>query len=351
MSNSIYPWQRELWHALQQMRASLPHAILLHGPAGIGKTEFAESFAQSLLCENLLPDGYACGQCASCGWFAQYSHPDYRRVRPGVLDSLDVKEGDGEPGDDPGSEDGGKAAGKSSKTASKVIRIGQIRELADFMNISTHRQGRRVVLLYPADALNAESSNALLKTLEEPLPGTVMLLVADNPGDLLPTILSRCRQFPMPMPARESALAWLQAQDVAEADAWLAEQGGAPLTALEMARAGKRDEIDEFLRQLASPSVEGALKIAERLQKMPSRQLIVWLQRWLYDIFSVKYSGKIRYYPRFQKEIAALAARADAGKLLRILKATGARRAIADHPLAARLFVEDMLLDYLEFCS
>ncbi len=351
MSNSVYPWQRELWQQLQRMRANLPHAILLHGPAGIGKTDFAEAFAQSLLCENLLPDGVACGKCASCGWFAQYSHPDYRRLSPGALDLADAKGDDADEGDEAGSDEGGKAGAKSPKSTSKVIRIAQIRELADFMNISTHRQGRRVVLLYPADALNAESSNALLKTLEEPLPGTVMLLVADNPADLLPTILSRCRKFPMPMPPRETALAWLKEQGVAEADAWLAEQGGAPLTALQMAQAGKRDEMDEFLRQLASPSVDGALKTAERLQKMPSRQLIVWLQRWLYDIFSSKYSGRIRYYPRFRKEIEALAARADTAKLLRILKATGARNAIADHPLAARLFIEDMLLDYLEFCT
>ena len=351
MSNEIHPWQIGWWQQWQQAHASLPHAILLHGPAGIGKTAFAERLAQSLLCEAPLPDGQACGQCVSCGWFGQYSHPDYRRVRPGLLDVAEAK-GDDD-GDDSEAADasGNETGAKSSKSASKVIRISQIRELADFMNISTHRQGRRVVLLYPADALNAESSNALLKTLEEPLPGTVLLLVADNLDSLLPTILSRCRKFPLPLPPHDVALAWLEAQGVVDADAWLAEQGGAPLAALAMAQAGQRDEIDEFLRQLVRPNVDGMLKAAERLQKMPAGQLVVWLQRWLYDIFSSKYSGKIRYYPRFRKEIETLAAQADDAKLLRILKSTGARKAIADHPLAPRLFIEDMLLDYLEFCS
>ncbi|MBS1170207.1 MAG: polymerase subunit delta [Burkholderiaceae bacterium] len=346
----MFPWQLGWWQQWQQMRASLPHALLFYGPAGIGKTAFAEHLAQSLLCENALPDGQACGKCVSCGWFAQYSHPDYRRIRPGALDVAEAKEADDADENDAG--DGGSDAGtKGVKAGSKVIRIAQVRELADFMNISTHRQGRRVVLLYPADALNAESSNALLKTLEEPLPGTVMLLVADNLDGVLPTILSRCRKFPLPMPPREQALAWLREQGVEDADAWLAEQGGAPLAALAMAQTGRHDELDEFLRQLIRPEVDGVLRAAEKLQKMPAAELIVWLQRWLYDIFSAKYSGRIRYYPRFAREIEMLALRVDADKLLRMLKATSARKAIADHPLAPRLFIEDMLLDYLEFCS
>jgi DNA polymerase-3 subunit delta' len=104
--------------------------------------------------------------------------------------------------------------------------------------------------------------------------------------------------------------------------------------------------MDEFLRQLARPSVDGALKTAERLQKTPVPELVAWLQRWLYDVFSLKLSGRIRYYPRYKKELAALAGQADLSELLRGLKAVNERRAIAEHPLSARLFIEDMLLDY-----
>ena len=82
MSNSIYPWQESSWQQLQTLRQRMPHAILFHGAAGIGKSDFIEAFAQGLLCEAVLPDGHACGQCASCGWFSQQNHPDYRRVRP-----------------------------------------------------------------------------------------------------------------------------------------------------------------------------------------------------------------------------------------------------------------------------
>src|SRR6478736_8584092 len=163
MTETIFPWHADAWLQLQLMRERLPHAILFHGPEGIGKTAFAERFAQSVLCQSPLTDGHACGSCESCNWFQQYNHPDYRRVRPEILEE------DG--GSDDSAEEGeSKKPGKAAKNPSKEIKIDQIRALADFMNISTHRQGMRVVLLYPAEALNTASANALLKTLEEPPP-------------------------------------------------------------------------------------------------------------------------------------------------------------------------------------
>ncbi|WP_292933662.1 DNA polymerase III subunit delta' [Noviherbaspirillum sp.] len=340
MTQALYPWQHAAWQQLQQLRQRLPHAILFHGPEGIGKTDFAEHFAQSLLCQAPSPDGHACGQCDPCGWFAQYNHPDYRRVRPEVLD-----EDDGGDTDDAEAGDGKKSA-KAPKAPSKEIKIDQIRALADFMNVSTHRQGMRVILVYPAEALNTAAANALLKTLEEPPPQTMFLLVSNSLDRLLPTILSRCRKFALTMPLQEEALAWLQEQGVGDADVWLAEQGGAPLAAQALAQTEEREVLDEFLRALARPSVETALKVAEKLQKTPVPNMVAWLQRWLYDVFSLKLSGRIRYYPRYQKELAALAKRADIGDLLQALKSVKDRRAIAEHPLAAKLFIEDMLLEY-----
>ena len=348
MNNLIFPWQNALWQQLHQAHANLPHAILFYGQQGIGKLTFAEQFAKSLLCENIAPDGYACGQCASCVWFDKYSHPDYRRLRPDVLEDEDAAMSEDVDSEEPVEE---KFSSKSKKSKSKVIRVAQVRELADFTNLSTHRHGRRVVLLYPAETLNTESANALLKTLEEPHPETIYLLVSSEPESLLPTILSRCRKIAMPMPQREESWKWLQAQGVRDAEVWLAEQGGAPLSALAASRAGTQDGMDEFLSQLVSPSVEGALRTAERMQRTPTMDLIAWLQRWLYDIFSLKFTGIVRYYPRYKKELAALAARADAVALMRIIKAVSARRLIADHPLAQRLFVEDMLLEYMEICA
>jgi DNA polymerase-3 subunit delta' len=338
MTTLIYPWQQQNWQQLQQLRARLPHAILFHGAEGIGKTAFAEQFAQSLLCETPLTNGHACGSCAPCGWFAQYSHPDYRRVRPEVLDEGDSEEG-GE-GEEP-------AAKKSaSRAPSRDIRIEQVRSLSVFMNVSTHRAGQRVVLLYPAEALNAASANALLKSLEEPPPNTVFLLVAHRIERLLPTILSRCRKFALGMPDHEEAQAWLAGQGVKDGARWLAEQGGAPLAALQAAQGESAQECDDLLGLLAQPDGAAALAVAERLQKTSLALLVAWQQRWLYDLFSIKLCGRVRYYPRHQKALAALATRVSVARLQQALRDAGGRRAVAEHPLSARLFIEDMLLEY-----
>jgi DNA polymerase-3 subunit delta' len=342
---SLYPWQQDAWLQLQRLRPRLPHAILFHGAAGIGKSGFIECFAQALLCEDVRADGHACGACPSCIWFAQQSHPDYRRVRPEALED--------EPPDDDVSTDaeGGKKSAKSARAPSKDIKIEQIRALADFMNISTHRRGLRVVVLYPAEALNTPASNALLKTLEEPPPGTLFLLASNSLDRLLPTILSRCRKFALPMPGHAQALEWLKGQGVADADNWLREQGGAPLAALVQAEAGNRDDTEALLQWLTRPSVEGALRTADKLQKAPLPGLVSCMQRWLYDLFSCKLAGTIRYYPRYRRELEGLAGRVPVPRLLAALRGAGERRAIAEHPLSPKLFLEDMLLDYAACCA
>lgn len=345
MNNPIYPWQTDAWQQLHELRERLPHAILFYGEAGTGKADFIEAFAQSLLCENVQADGFACGACVSCGWFSQHNHPDYRRVRPEALE--DEPPAEGEEGADA---DAGKKA-KSTKAPSKEIKIEQIRQLADFMNISTHRQGLRVVVLYPAEALNTPASNALLKTLEEPPPGTVFLLSSNSLDRLLPTILSRCRKFALPMPDQAAALGWLKEQGLADADSWLREQGGAPLAALAQSEAGNREEMDILLQMLARPNIESALRTAEKLSKTPLAALVSWQQRWLFDVFSYKLTGSIRYYPRYKRELAALAESVHTAKLLLAIKNTNDRRATADHPLSPKLFVEAMLLDYTGCCA
>lgn len=340
INNPLFPWQHEAWHQLQTMRQRLPHAILLHGPQGIGKTIFAEHLAKSLLCETTDAHGHACGQCASCGWFTQYSHPDYRRVRPELLDEEDASNAEAE------ASESEKKSAKASKAPSKEIVINQVRALADFMNISTHRQGMRVIVLYPAEAVNVPAANALLKSLEEPNAKTVFILVSNSLDRLLPTILSRCHKFALGMPTREQALGWLGTQRIADAEMCLAQQGGAPLAALQLAQSENRGEMDDFLRALAQPGIEASLKMAEKIQKIELAASVSWMQRWLYDIFSYKQSGRIRYYPRYKNELALLAGRVEAGALLAAIKNTGERQAISGHPLSAKLFLEDMLLEY-----
>lgn len=324
------------------MQGSLPHAILLHGPAGTGKSAFAEYLAKSLLCEDQKPDGHACHACLSCGWFDQYAHPDYRRILPAALEAEKGAAVDGAEAAD-GEEEKGSAR---SAQPSRRIGIDQIRQLGDMINLSTHRAGLRVLCLWPAEALTTESANALLKMLEEPPPGTVFILVTSNINALLPTILSRCRKLAMPLPDFQTALTWLAGQGVNDPETWLAEQGGAPVAALSEAQGGNREEMDVFLAALADPGVDRALKTAEKLQRSSARHIIAWQQRWLYDLLSLAMSGRQRYFPRYRQILQAQSAKVSLDALLRLIRKTADRNRVAEHPLVLRLLIEDILLDY-----
>ena len=201
----IYPWQLDDWQRLQRLRAQWPHALLLYGQAGIGKLQFARHLAQGMLCEAPTANGEPCGQCAACNWFVQGNHPDYRALLPEALAGEAV--GAAPAGAD---EKADGEEGKKTRTLSKEIKIEQVRALLDFCGVGAHRGGARVVLVYPAEALNAASANALLKTLEEPPAGVVFLLVSARVDRLLPTIISRCRQWPMSTPSPDEARAWLK---------------------------------------------------------------------------------------------------------------------------------------------
>lgn len=342
MMSELYPWQLSAWTQLQQLQGRWPHAILLHGPNGIGKTLFAEWLAQSLLCESPNTDGQACAKCISCGWFSQYNHPDYRRLRPEILET-ESRETD--------AEETAKSASKVAKAPSKEIVINQVRNLSDFMTISTHRQGRRVIVIYPAEAMNIAAANALLKSLEEPGPNTIFILVTCSVDSLIPTIVSRCRQFALSLPRSEQALSWLLQQKINKPEHYLAEQGGAPLAALAASQSETLDQQHEFLIHLQRPDVASALKMADKLHKISIPLLLSWMQRWLYDVFSYKLSGVIRYYPHCCKEIEVVSAAMSVSGLIALLDANTQRRAVAEHPLSAKLLLEEMLLEYIGMYS
>ncbi len=174
------PWFAPQLHELLGRGDRLPHALLLHGPPGIGKRRLGRALARALLCETtddaLRLDG-GCGACRACGWFDRGNHPDFRRV---TSEAIAAAEGVAEPDD--GDDEAGDAPAKSSKAPSRDVKIEQIRALQRFLAVGTHRGHARVVLLYPVEALNAIAANALLKMLEEPPPETIFVLVADHVG-------------------------------------------------------------------------------------------------------------------------------------------------------------------------
>jgi DNA polymerase III subunit delta' len=337
----IYPWQLDDWNRLQRLRSQWPHALLLHGQAGIGKLHFAQHLAKGLLCEAPAANGEPCGACAACRWFEQGNHPDYRMVVPEALAAEA-----GASGVAPPEEKGDADDGKKTRAPSKEIKIEQVRALLDFCGVGSHRGGARVVLVYPAEALNAASANALLKTLEEPPAGVVFLLVSARIDRLLPTIVSRCRQWPMPTPMPERAQVWLAGEGVADAAVLLAEAGGAPLAARALAADENRALRDFALKQLAAGPDCDAFACGEALQKVPVPVVLGWLQRWLYDLLAERAARRPRYFPAAARELANCAARIDANAFAGYLRAVTRERALENHPLNARLVFEALFLGY-----
>jgi DNA polymerase-3 subunit delta' len=305
----------------------LPHAILIQSAEGLGEFEFAQACAQSLLCENPRPDRRACGICHACNWFSQGNHPDFRSLVPESMAPETQEEGT-EPG---------------RKKRSDQIVIDQVRELADFLAVGTHRGGLRVILVYPAEAMNANSQNALLKNLEEPPPATVFLLVTTQSGRLLPTVRSRCLKFTLPLPAPDAVLRWLKEQGVRQPEATLAGAGGAPLAALKAADT-ETDRL-RFIETLGNPGFD-PVALAETVLRIPLWDLVGWLQRWSYDLLLARLAGRVRYHLDQAVAIADTARHCDAADIAAYLRRLAQARSLARHPLNAKLFIEDLLLQY-----
>lgn len=332
------PWQKKVATDWLAQRERFAHAWLIHGLAGIGKTHFARAAAASLLCEQP-QQGLACGRCEACGWIAAGNHPDLRLLRP---DSVAQEEGNGEEESDAAGNDGGGA----KKAPSKEIRAEQIRRLGNWFNTATHRGGWRVAVLYPAEALNHITANALLKILEEPPANTVFLLVADAPDKLLPTIVSRCRRLPLPVPSKDSARAWMAEQGVSDADAWLAAAGGAPVLAVKLA-AGRAQPCPAWLQQLSGQLAQAGQgdigNIADLLEKTAASEWLDALQRYYFDLQLAMAGLPPRYYPALAADIEAIARRADPVGLSDTAQWIKRQQAIAEHPLNPKLFIHSAL--------
>lgn len=331
---SFLPWQEHVaseWLARQERFA---HAWLIHGLPGIGKRRFALAAAASLLCESPR-QGLACGACAACLWVKAGNHPDLRRIRP---DSVAAQEGQA-------AEDEAETA-TAKKAPSKEIRVEQLRALHTWFNTATHRGGWRVAVIYPAQALNLISANALLKVLEEPPEHTVFLLVADAPDRLLPTLVSRCRRLPLSLPDSGSCLAWLEEQGIDDPAPWLAAAGGAPVLALQTALSGE-DACPPWIQQLAS-GLAGARALdlgglADQLERQGAEQWIHAAQCFFVDVILLASGAPARYYPQLSGVISRFASQAGAASLTETLRWLTQQRAIAGHPLNAKLFIHSAL--------
>jgi DNA polymerase III subunit delta' len=324
-SSALHP---AAWSSLWALQRGSAHAVLLHGPAGMAKTELAMELAAGMLCERAGPDG-ACGHCLPCNWFRQGNHPDFRLLRP---DSDAAAEGEG----------AGNESGKGKP--SREIRVDQVRALAEFLNVSAHRAGRRVVLANPAEAMNRNTANAILKVLEEPNPGVFFILVSNDFDSLLPTLKSRCLKQGISRPQPARALAWLADHGVTkDAMLFLSRAGGAPGLALEIAKGaegrlleileGCWDTGNSFDSKKAAFEVERVLRSEGNLEMMT---VIAWTQRWLVDGLLSTLGMAARYFPDRKSHFPC----SDSGSMFSNIDKCNEFKVLSKHPLNTRLFLE-----------
>ncbi|MDV4263668.1 DNA polymerase III subunit delta' [Acinetobacter seifertii] len=178
VTSKVYPWQQTMWETLTTRFPNIGHGLLFYGKHGCGKHAFAKHFLAWVLCLNKQPHG-ACGECSSCQWLKSDTHPNYVHI----------------------------TTDEENKKQNAKIKIEKIRDLLPF--VQQTGEGWRVIVIEPAEALNLASSNALLKTLEEPGERVVLILLADHYLKLPATIRSRLQHFALDRISYEQATSYL----------------------------------------------------------------------------------------------------------------------------------------------
>lgn len=281
-----YPWQKEQWDYLHGARRQnrMPHALLLRGPAGAGIREFAMEFGATLLCEAQTRAEIRCGQCRSCLLYHSGNHPDLALITP--------------------------------EAADKPIKIDQIRGLIRFVALKSHYGHHKCAVLEPAEKMNVNAANSLLKTLEEPPPDTLLLLVCHLPALLPVTIRSRCQILDM-RATLDAAKAWLGQHLGTEhdADELLDLANNAPLAALELSKGEIqtiRVDVLSDLEGLFNASAD-PVRVAEKWHRIGTEEVLSWLSSYFQDMVRLKFVRQGPYFSNAdgRKCLQALAKRVD----------------------------------------
>lgn len=324
-----FPWQKkqwqQLWQAKQEQR--LPHALLFTGMAGIGKTQFADSFVCALLCQELAAEE-ACGQCHACRLIAGKAHPNVLWVAP-------EKEG-------------------------QAIKVEQIRHVSEFIYQTSLQGDFRIVIIHPANKMNIHAANALLKMLEEPPLGAIIILISDQTSPLPATLLSRCQRFVFPSPPLEQALPWLKEQLENEQGSigpvlLLKLNRGAPLGAIQWVKTGKLaarlmlyQHLYALTQKPANP-LPAALNVFENMDILP---FLDFMLSWELDLIRLQWGANVNEITNIDfasqlMEIAKYKERSPHLAFLTFLERLYAQICLGMN-MNKQLLVESVLIKYIE---
>ncbi|GHZ49541.1 DNA polymerase III, delta prime subunit [Vibrio cholerae] len=280
--NSLYPWLVPVWQPWQAGLAAgkISSATLIQAPEGLGVESLVELMARTLMCTSSQSE--LCGFCHSCGLMQSGNHPDFHVVKP-------------------------EKVGKS-------ITVEQIRQMNRIAQESSQLSGYRLIVIEPADAMNESSANALLKTLEEPAPNCLFILVTSRIKHLLPTIVSRCQRLVLPAPTTALVVEWLKGQGITTPAYALHLCADSPLkTRAFMLEGGaeKYHELESQLMNALSGDVNAQLKCIALIDADLTTHLY-WVWCVLTDAQKIHFGVQQDYYPPAS---AALAGRFTYSKL------------------------------------
>lgn len=319
----MYSWQISNWQKLtsSQVNKRLGHGLIFHGAAGIGKKAFATEFAHWLMCEHPLDDK-ACGNCKSCQMLQGESHPDLLYLSP---------------------EEEGKA-----------IKVDQVRNLIEKISLTNHSLGYRVIIISPADALNINASNSLLKSLEEPPENTILILVTDKPSKLMATIRSRTQMIRFDLPESEQSLQWLSQQNIDNAELALNLSAGAPLAAMDMLNDDGlqiRDNLFENWQQLASgkaDALESAAMWVKDGLKIKANLPLNWVSSWILDMIRCLQGANAESMVNtdYAQSLQNLARQVDLKSIYGLLDRLNDTIRLTDSPANQLMLIEGFLLHW-----
>jgi len=259
---TLLPWHRSHWSNIVRARQSdrLAHGLLLKEPAGAGAYEFARYLGGSLLCQNPHDDYSPCGTCKSCSLYEAGNHTDMQLIQP--------------------------------EEQGRQIKVEQIRTLIDGIMLKSQYEGYKIAIIKPADAMNRSAANTLLKTLEEPPPLSILILVTQRPERLPVTIRSEFCKITFQPDFTELARTWVadKTKDTKLADELLVLAKGAPLAALNMYENGTIEKQDIVLDDLAGlcKLCEDPVKAAKHWDDLGAEQVMLWILRIMTDMIRLK---------------------------------------------------------------
>lgn len=337
MGLAPYPWLERPAATLSKMLSKLPGGVLIYGPRGCGVFELACRFAAAVVCKHPV-DGAPCGECAECRLVFSGNHPDIRYVLSETEAALHPEPWNNKFGSLP-----------KSKSLSKQILIEQVRGIGEYLSVTGHRSENRAVVIYPADSMSADQSSALLKTLEEPPAGAVLILAADDINSILPTIRSRCQLVRVSPPTREQGIAYLKSQKVRNPEAELTRLAGRPLLIHESDPSLLLDKKDEvlFLGMLSKGADLTSAEVLNAVKKdIPVGPVLSVMQRWYWDLLAVVSGAEPRYFPEYSLQYKKQAEGLSFNTLYEFNAQLMSSNRSKDHPLSKKLVIQDLFISW-----